>query len=124
MPPPQYRRPTSPSLIWPIYWIDLFGTRGFEILDVLRPRIWDDSRAAFYYRQNMLLFVKRSTSPQVFARCQNLPSFGGRSIVHPDLTFAYGREHDRGVREIVKELIPATNRAVRRRFDRLVGRAR
>jgi SAM-dependent methyltransferase len=108
---------------WPCFWIDIFATRGFEILDVLRPRIWDDSRAAFYYRQNMLLFVKRSRSPEILARCRDLPSFGGRSIVHPDLCLIYRRESDRGVKELVKELKPATTRALRRRVDRLVSRA-
>lgn len=109
---------------WPGFWIDLFASRGFEILDVLRPRIWDDSRAAFYYRQNMLLFVDRSTHPEVFARCRNLPSFGGRSIVHPDLCSTYRKEGDRGVRDLVKDLRPASTRALRRRVDWLVSRAR
>ena len=100
---------------WPKFWIDLFATRDFEVLDVVRPYVWDDDRAVFYYRQNMILFADRARRPEIFLRCNGLPSFGGRSVVHPQL---YQRE--RHVRELVRDLRFAIPSAVRRRA--IVGR--
>jgi hypothetical protein len=37
--------------------VGLFGARGYAILDAIRPKIWDDDQLAFWYRQNVLLYV-------------------------------------------------------------------
>ncbi len=42
---------------WPSYWRDRFEARGFQLLDAIRPIIREDSRVAWYYRQNLLLFA-------------------------------------------------------------------
>lgn len=42
---------------WPDYWRRLFNEKGFLMFDPLRPVLWHDKRVAFYYRQNMYLFV-------------------------------------------------------------------
>lgn len=69
---------------WPDYWVDLFSRRDYRLVDILRPRIWDDGLVEPWYRQNLLLFVKDGTNP--FA----LPSIeSGRDpypvrLVHPD----------------------------------------
>lgn len=40
------------------YWAGLFASRGYGAIDLIRPRIWHDGRVSYWYRQNMLLFVK------------------------------------------------------------------
>jgi SAM-dependent methyltransferase len=45
---------------WPEYWEKLFSEADYTLLDPIRPLIWQDPRVAWYYRQNCLLFVKRS----------------------------------------------------------------
>ncbi len=42
---------------WPGYWRDLFARRGYRMLDPIRPRIRDDNRVKWWYRQNIVLFA-------------------------------------------------------------------
>ena len=50
---------------WPDYWISLFRDEGFVGMDIVRKRIWDDESIPFWYRQNILLFVKETRIPDV-----------------------------------------------------------
>lgn len=43
---------------WPSYWIAKFRKHNFEILDCIRPQIWNDRSLPSAYRQNCLLFCK------------------------------------------------------------------
>ena len=45
------------------YWRALFDAHGFKMLDPFRPRIRDDQRVSWWYRQNMVLFA----SPEAIA---------------------------------------------------------
>lgn len=66
---------------WPTYWIELFKANGFVCRDVIRPKIWDNSKIHWWYRQNMLYF-KRDENNAV----QNASSETGvYNIVHPEL---------------------------------------
>lgn len=49
---------------WPSYWARRFAENGFEVVDCLRNRIWRDERIEWWYRQNLLLFVRRDLAPQ------------------------------------------------------------
>jgi hypothetical protein len=40
------------------YWAGLFARHGYGAVDVIRPLIWRDRRVSYWYRQNMLLYVK------------------------------------------------------------------
>jgi SAM-dependent methyltransferase len=42
---------------WPSYWAALFEEHDFVAVDALRPRIWSRKDVAWWYRQNMLVFV-------------------------------------------------------------------
>ncbi len=44
------------------YWIQHFATQGYDCYDVLRPHIWNDRRIEWWYRQNVLLFVKKDAT--------------------------------------------------------------
>jgi SAM-dependent methyltransferase len=100
---------------WPGFWVELFAARGLEVLDVVRPHVWGDVRAVYYYRQNSMIFADRARSPRLFSRCESLPSFDGYSIVHPQLYFTYRRQ--RGVKELFVDLRAATASAIRRRLS-------
>lgn len=41
----------------PSYWKHLFARYNFKEIDFLRPLIWKDPRVAWWYRQNITLFV-------------------------------------------------------------------
>lgn len=69
---------------WPQYWAGLMATRGYRLHDVIRPLIWNDDRIAFWYRQNMLVFVSDARSDRAF---DGLEDWGGRAMVHPGCWF-------------------------------------
>jgi SAM-dependent methyltransferase len=61
---------------WPGYWQQKFAMHGFYFHDVLRPRIWNNDKVEWWYRQNIFLVTK--TKPEG-ASTNVLP------LVHPEL---------------------------------------
>ena len=43
---------------WPEYWIKRFQYRGYVVIDCLRKKIWNNTKVAWWYKQNLFLFVK------------------------------------------------------------------
>jgi SAM-dependent methyltransferase len=70
---------------WPDYWFALFADHGYQAVDCLRQRLWDDSRIAWWYRQNTFVYVDRqmlADYPRLAAEIsrEQLP----QRVVHPD----------------------------------------
>lgn len=68
---------------WPNYWIDKFAQHDYVPLDLLRDKFWDNEAIEFWYRQNLLLFVRRDLLSQV----QQVPQPAWttpKAVVHPD----------------------------------------
>lgn len=42
------------------YWVNLFASRSFVHHDILRPAIWRDRRVSWWYRQNIMLYIRES----------------------------------------------------------------
>lgn len=70
---------------WPEYWTKLFGEAGYEVVDPIRRRVWNNPKVEWWYAQNILLFVKSSVLESfpnlVKAKAQT--SHSQLSIVHP-----------------------------------------
>ena len=64
---------------WPDYWAAKMAARGFALHDVVRPLIWNSDAAAFWYKQNALLFVRGEKRLAV----DGLEDWKGRAVVHP-----------------------------------------
>ena len=67
---------------WQEYWVAQFQEKGFVAFDYIRPRIWNDSKIQFWYKQNILLFAKSKRSGELKepqGNCLN------PNLVHPDL---------------------------------------
>jgi SAM-dependent methyltransferase len=43
---------------WPTYWRALFAAQDFELIDCIRPQIWENEAVDFWYRQNMVVFAR------------------------------------------------------------------
>lgn len=71
------------NLQWPDYWIARFAAMDYKVLDIIRPRIWEDQSIEPWYRQNTLLFMKNgcALANQAYAVPQESRL---RRIVHPD----------------------------------------
>ena len=66
---------------WPTYWENIFRNYGYILHDILRPRMWNDPRIAYWYRQNTLVFV----IPSVLLP-ETSVTFGSMTdIIHPEL---------------------------------------
>ncbi len=98
---------------WPSYWVRQFADRGFEVFDILRPRLWPDRRVAFWYRQNLLVFARGVVAEQVRALPLVSPPI---DIVHPE-PWAISREgyaEVRSIRGSLHDLKAAAWRRLRR----------
>ena len=43
---------------WAEYWIDLFKSNGYFLIDAVRPLIWHNKQVEWWYKQNTLVFTK------------------------------------------------------------------
>jgi SAM-dependent methyltransferase len=68
------------------YWIDLFSQNGYQCVDFLRHKIWNNHKISWWYRQNILIFIKKTEIDNskydliTSEKINNLNSY-----VHPDL---------------------------------------
>jgi SAM-dependent methyltransferase len=74
---------------WPAYWIELFAERGYIVFDVLRQSLWTNKEVAWWYAQNMLLFVDRKAVNDSPKLTQLSATIGPDvpSLVHPGCWF-------------------------------------
>jgi SAM-dependent methyltransferase len=62
---------------WLSFWVKLFSDQGYDCHDLLRGKIWDDDNIAWWYRQNLVVFKKRTNGGE------QLPATAPIDIVHP-----------------------------------------
>ncbi len=76
---------------WPGYWAARFSAHGHDVVDSLRPRIWEDARIEYWYRQNALLFVEREllASAAAWRAERERARTGPLAIAHPELVGSY-----------------------------------
>ena len=43
---------------WQDYWRSRFAAQGFAAYDLIRPLIWTDERVEFWYRQNVVCYIR------------------------------------------------------------------
>lgn len=67
---------------WQDEWVQAFAHHGFQVADVVRPRIWAMADVEPWYRQNMLLFFDQR---YLCLRPHSEPSHPPLRLVHPDL---------------------------------------
>jgi hypothetical protein len=103
---------------WPEYWRRLFEARGYWMLDPIRPRICEDNRVAWWYRQNLVLFADKDwleSHPML------QPDADGTGDL--DNVWAHAKQYRRlitepRVKELLVRLPSAARRAIARRLKR------
>lgn len=45
---------------WIEYWIALFNDKGYKCYDLIRPLIWNNKNVEWWYKQNMIIFSKKT----------------------------------------------------------------
>lgn len=68
------------------YWIDLFSQNGFQCVDFLRHKIWNNRKISWWYRQNILIFIKETEmNNPTYGLITKEKSQNQNSYVHPEL---------------------------------------
>lgn len=105
---------------WQEYWVKLFRDRGYNVHDFIRPRIWEDERIPFWYRQNILFFSKSSKSATVSHSSNQLEMGSMLNAVHPNLYLKKREMLDGkiGVRDSLKLFLKSWKNSFYRKFSR------
>lgn len=69
---------------WPSYWARRFAARGFSAFDVVRQAVWTNGDVEWWYRQNLLLYVRDGSTAVDRATLRTLER-PPLDLVHPDL---------------------------------------
>jgi SAM-dependent methyltransferase len=69
---------------FPDYWRQLFAARGYAVIDLIRPRIWERSDILLWLRQNILVYARAALTADggPFA---GMAATGPIALVHPDM---------------------------------------
>ncbi len=101
---------------WPQYWLAKFQAREYELFDVLRGRLWDDERVAWWYRQNLLLYATGEAADKIRAAAP--VASGPLAVVHPAAVRPGLFPQPGGVRKRRELFVSALVRAARNRLGR------
>jgi SAM-dependent methyltransferase len=66
---------------WPDYWSALFAERDYLAFDLVRPKIWLNSKVEFWYRQNLIVYIAAERA----ATFPFEPTETVLPLVHPEL---------------------------------------
>lgn len=71
---------------WPDYWEEKFKSFDYVVVDCLRGKFWDNSKVEVWYKQNMMLYVRKDclSRYEILENYYNKCLFAPLSIVHPD----------------------------------------
>lgn len=94
---------------WPNYWNKKFIENGYEAYDVLRNHFWNNKKVFWWYKQNMILYVKKNSG----LMNNFLPDVDVSAIVHPDLynkkttkpKYLSNKERFKDIKNILKSFI-------------------
>ena len=71
---------------WPSFWTKEFRKYGFTHID-LRPYIWNDKEILPWYKQNMMMYIKREQCDYFLTKLNKLERLDPLSYIHPDMTY-------------------------------------
>lgn len=92
---------------WQDYWTSQFRSQGYLPILTLRTRIWNNSNIAFFYRQNIILFIKESviqnssTLTAEYKQSINIPV----TIVHPEGYLFLAKEFNHRLKKNERKLV-------------------
>ena len=69
------------------YWANQFAARDYSCVDLIRPEIWGCESVNVIYKQNMLLYVRKSFYEELGLNANVISEPFDLDRVHPDLFF-------------------------------------
>jgi hypothetical protein len=70
---------------WPEYWAQKFTARGYLCADLIRSRVWNNDRCAYYYAQNTLLYIHHAVLDRYppIKEITQTTNINSLALVHP-----------------------------------------
>ena len=69
---------------WQEYWVELFSNKNYEVIDCIRPQVWQNHNVEYWYAQNTFVFVRQDYLEQHQLKDNWEKSDKNRySLVHP-----------------------------------------
>jgi SAM-dependent methyltransferase len=68
---------------WTGYWVERFRQQGYDVVDCIRHRIWNNPQVDPWYCQNALLFVRSGASYPWIVQATQRPPAPPLEMVHP-----------------------------------------
>jgi|ERR1017187_1546409 SAM-dependent methyltransferase len=70
---------------WPEYWQALFARHGYQVIDCLRMRFWQNPAVAWHYAQNLMFYVdeRQIANYPALQREQKDQTASVRRLIHP-----------------------------------------
>lgn len=70
---------------WQYFWNDEFKTRGYHCVDFLRFKTWDNEQVAWWYKQNIFIYVKEGSTAFNSFKDVTVEKHWPLNLVHPEL---------------------------------------
>lgn len=68
------------------YWTALFSKSGYQCVDFMRHKIWNNNKISWWYRQNILIFIKKSEiNNSKYQLLINEGNIYQNTYIHPEL---------------------------------------
>jgi SAM-dependent methyltransferase len=103
---------------WPGYWAALFAARGYQAIDCVRERVWEDGSVAWWYAQNTIVYGTDEAVARLPQLRQAMARQGGtkepRALVHPGCFVAKATQPV-GLKRMIREFPGALAAAVKAR---------
>ncbi len=69
---------------WQSFWARKFKENGFKIYDFIRSSIWSNTEIPYWYKQNILFYVKPRNKNDDLLSIQEIDDLGKLDLIHPD----------------------------------------
>ncbi len=109
---------------WPDYWAKHFRDHGYQVIDCLRRRVWDNPKVEWYYAQNMFLYATREAAERLHILKKELERTPAcpLSLVHPRKYLEVCVLEQTPARKLLRALPSAIKRAIRQRTSHLFSK--
>jgi SAM-dependent methyltransferase len=99
---------------WQSYWAEIFLSHDYVACDMVRPKFWSNKGIDYWYRQNILLYVKRrSLNDALVKHSDNLIL----DVVHPQMWASRAASLDKLGFSVVASSLPSLGKkAIYRKF--------
>jgi SAM-dependent methyltransferase len=97
---------------WPDYWASRFAQHGYVAIDALRARLWNHSEVAWWYAQNLVLYVDQNHLNQ-------LPNLA--ALLNPEQPLPLRLIHPKKFLALASASKQTLGRKLYKRFKRLIS---